>query len=155
MTFNPSRRQTFARSFSARESTAVSQATFFGPKAPIEVTTIIPLLNELEKSLFQRLLQFVVEYMRGTEITETHWSKLREKVPEAKSRQLAAIFTGLYVILKTAVKTKIDAAQFRTDLTRLNIPDDLAQELTLAFQSLYANLFPTSSIFVSFGPPRF
>jgi hypothetical protein len=68
MTFNPSRRQVFARSFSTRESTLVSQATFFGPKPPVEVNTIIPLLSDLEKSLLQRILQFVLEYMKGTEV---------------------------------------------------------------------------------------
>jgi hypothetical protein len=70
MTFNPSRRQVFARSFSTRESTLVSQATFFGPKAPAEVTSIVPFLTQLEKPLFQRILQFVIEYMRGTEVSK-------------------------------------------------------------------------------------
>lgn len=94
---------------------------------------------------------FILLSIITLQITESHWSKLREKVPEAKSRQLPAIFTGVYTILKTAVKTKIDATQFRTDMNSLNIPDELAQELTLAFQSLYVNTSLQSFLFSHFS----
>jgi hypothetical protein len=41
------------------------------------------------------------------------------------------------MILKIALKTKIDSTQFRTDIIQLGVPDELAHELTLAFQTLY------------------
>lgn len=68
MTFNPSKRQALGRSFVARDSVAATQSTFFGTKAPAEVTQLALLLPNTDQATFIKLLKFVLEYIKGTEV---------------------------------------------------------------------------------------
>ncbi len=68
MTFNPSKRQALGRSFVARDSVAATQSTFFGTKAPSEVTQLALSLPNTDQATFIKLLKFVLEYIKGTEV---------------------------------------------------------------------------------------
>jgi len=68
MTFNPSKRQALGRSFVARDSVSASQSTFFGTKAPVEVTQLVLLMPNTDQATFIKLLKFVLEYIKGTEV---------------------------------------------------------------------------------------
>lgn len=73
MTFNPSKRQALGRSFVARDSVAATQSTFFGTKAPAEVTQLALLLPNTDQATFIKLLKFVLEYIKGTEVINCYY----------------------------------------------------------------------------------
>jgi len=136
--FIPSKRQALGRTFSGmRESTMqASQSTFFGTKPPSEVSQTVVIVNSIDQPIFRRVLQFVVEYMKGTELTEQHWTKFKQTVTDTKIiSKLPILFSGLFTILKTAIRSKIDVSTFKNDLTTLSIPQEFVNDLILALQN--------------------
>eukprot|EP00029_Vermamoeba_vermiformis_P002104 TRINITY_DN12498_c0_g1_i1.p1 TRINITY_DN12498_c0_g1~~TRINITY_DN12498_c0_g1_i1.p1 ORF type:complete len:248 (+),score=60.54 TRINITY_DN12498_c0_g1_i1:53-796(+) len=153
MTFNPSKRQALGRSFVARDSVAATQSTFFGTKAPTEVTQLALSLPNTDQATFIKLLKFVLEYIKGTEITEQHWTKLKESVEEIASAdntaannnkntlaKLPLLFAGIYKLLKTALHDRVSPDAFKKDLGILGLQETHIKELTTALVQMRTNL---------------
>jgi len=108
-------------------------ATFMGRRPPEEVKQALEVLPEIQKPVFRKVLQFVVEYVKGTQITEELWTKLLE-TSELSSAQLQLLFSGLLTILKTAVRLNLDVTNFKVDLQNLQIGGEYIADLATAFQ---------------------
>eukprot|EP01120_Amphizonella_sp_Union-15-10_P016274 TRINITY_DN8523_c0_g1_i1.p1 TRINITY_DN8523_c0_g1~~TRINITY_DN8523_c0_g1_i1.p1 ORF type:complete len:228 (-),score=42.27 TRINITY_DN8523_c0_g1_i1:20-703(-) len=110
------------------------ELTFLGAQKNLkEIKNLFPLLQDLDTKIFRRILQFVLEYIKGTEITDQHWSKLQQAT-ELKPQNLTTIYSGLYYILRNAIKNRVEVATFQTDLTeKLKVPESYVKDLTAAY----------------------
>jgi len=116
------------RSFSMKGGIG-NVSTYMGRRPPEEVKQALEALTEIQKPVFRKVVKFVVEYIKGTEITEDNWAQLVEKTPEVPPENLRLLFSGLMTVLKTAVRQNLDTTQFRVDLQNLQVPGDFIQDL--------------------------
>lgn len=138
-----SQRASLAKAFSkARESALRSDtATFLGTTAPNEVNQMVALLGtKVERPAFRKVLQFVMEYMKGTELNDQHWTQLKEATGVAPAA-IATTFAGLLALLKKATRSRIEEEAFKHDcLEVLKVPTEFCADL-VRFLSNWCVLF--------------
>lgn len=99
----------------------IDGSTFFAPTIPSEVKTAVPLMYNMEDKVFENLLGAILFSMK------------RGKIPCEKSilmgvhrvyeePKISAIFTALYMIMKTAVRHRTKVSVVEKDLTEINVP---------------------------------
>lgn len=111
-------------------------SSFLGRRPPQEIKNLVELLPRVPDTLFKRVLKFVVEHMKGTEIPPEQWQKLVQGTTEVDEQALCALFAGLLLILKTAVRDGVEE-KFQSDLTELQIPPQFITLLAQARKGLY------------------
>jgi len=111
-----------------------SVATYMGRRPPEEVKLALESLAEVQKPIFRKVLQFVVNYIKGTEITEEMWTKFSDSLPEVPPENLRLLFSGLHTVMKTAIRLNLDITAFKVDLQNLQVPGEFIQDLAAAFQ---------------------
>eukprot|EP01121_Diplochlamys_sp_Union-15-3_P021567 TRINITY_DN878_c0_g1_i1.p1 TRINITY_DN878_c0_g1~~TRINITY_DN878_c0_g1_i1.p1 ORF type:complete len:223 (+),score=39.57 TRINITY_DN878_c0_g1_i1:104-772(+) len=100
-----------------------------------EVKNVISLLESVDIKLFRRILQFVIEYMKGTDITDTIWGKLKQG-SEVSTEDLKILFTGAYYILRSAFRNRIEVSTLQIDLTiKLKVPEPVVKDFCTAYTS--------------------
>jgi len=92
----------------------------------VDTLLIPPFTN---KAQFRKITQFVLEYLRGTEITEEQWEKVLEGGDETIRERSRLIFAGLLVILRTAIRERIPEDDFKQDLGNLQMPGEFVVDL--------------------------
>lgn len=112
-------------------------ATFMGRRPPTEVKNLVEILVTIQDIVFKRIVQFVVEHLKGTEITEEKWQMLLAKSKGLQEKDARTVFAGSLVILKTAARDRIEATTFMQDLEQLTIVGPQAQVYETAFKELY------------------
>ncbi len=73
--------------------------TFLGPRVPIEVKKVYPLLGKLTNVIVPKILALVVEYIKGAEITDDQFEKFATSV-QLDKQALSITFTAFYCILR-------------------------------------------------------
>lgn len=108
----------------------MDRTSFLGPSLPAEVKGILtPALAQIDQRVFRKMLEYVVEYLKGTEITDENIAELQGAVDAKTSALLPPLFTGLYYILRAAIRTKVSLENFQTDLSEIKFPPVFAQDL--------------------------
>ncbi len=127
-----SQRASLAKAFTkARDSALRSDtATFLGTAPPNEVSQMVALLGtKIERPAFRKVLQFVMEYMKGTDLTDQHWTKLKEATG-VHPGVIATTFAGLLALLRKATRTRIDEDLFKHDCADvLKVPPEFVSDL--------------------------
>jgi len=103
--------------------------TFLGRRPPTEVKQMLESIPGINKALFRKVVQFVIEYLRDTEITEDHWGKIIEGLDETGRELVRLLFAGLLVVLRTAIREKISEDEFKQDLGLLQMPPEFVVDL--------------------------
>ena len=104
---------------------------FLGAVVPKEVSAIMNLWKEVSPSEYGAVLQFTMEYLRASfteEEEEKRWNKELQgfKLSPEKAGQL---FTSLFLILRSAFRTKVPLVELKAGLKSLLFPDELAGQL--------------------------
>lgn len=120
-------------------------ATYLGRRPPPEVKIFVEMLPQTPEPLLKRIAKFVIEYIKGTQINEDQWQKLLQQAKEVGEEECRMVFAGLLVILKTAVRDKVDTQTFTNDLEALTIIGPPCVVLVGALKELYV-IIPASSI---------
>lgn len=111
-------------------------SSFLGRRPPQEIKNLVELLPRVPDTLFKRVLKFVVEHIKGTEIPSEQWQKLVQTTTEVDETGLCTLFAGLLMILKTAVRDGVEES-FQSDLTELQVSAPYITLLAQARKGLY------------------
>lgn len=118
----------------------MDRTSFLGPSLPAEVKGILtPALAQIDQRVFRKMLEYVVEYLKGTEITDENIAELQGAVDAKTASFLPALFTGLYYILRAAIRTKVPLEHFQTDMNEIKFPPVFAQDLGRVLNKRYIN----------------
>lgn len=113
-------------------------SSFLGRRPPQEIKNLVELLPKVPDTLFKRVLKFVVEHMKGTDVAPEQWQKLVQGAGEVDEQGLCTLFAGLLLILKTAVREGVEE-KFQSDLTELTLPAPYITLLNQARKGLCVN----------------
>ena len=123
---------------------ASSKTTFFGASLPPpEVHAAVPLLHALPPDALRPLLQQLAALLKGhpvaRDITDEQFlASQRKMLNKLEGLELAtpfdgakygALFSGLYSLLRVAVRSKTPGPVLREDLLRMHVPPAAAEAL--------------------------
>lgn len=103
--------------------------TFLGPRIPLEVRKLFPLFQTLQESVMKKILIFVVEYVKGSDISDETFEQFA-KTLQVDAENLSTAFTGLFYILRAAVRSRVKSDVLDKDLQELKIPPYLITDFT-------------------------
>ncbi|XP_012580699.1 PREDICTED: COMM domain-containing protein 5 [Condylura cristata] len=106
------------------------RVSFLGPQPPREVAAMAPLLADLDRGTFRRLLKLVVGSLQGEDCCEAvQHLRVSTDLPE---QRLGTLLAGLHALLRQALRlppTSLTPDTFRNQLQELCIPQDLVVDL--------------------------
>ncbi|EGG21567.1 COMM domain-containing protein 5 [Cavenderia fasciculata] len=134
----------------------MDRISFLGYNTPTEVKNVLPILAKIEQSYCRQIVSLVVSYLKAKKIdsNQQEYQKFNQITKEIHDKlsiasqqqqtqqtqqqddQSSILFTGIYYILKLAIKTKVSVEYFITDLTELKIPSTILTDL----QKVYTNI---------------
>lgn len=112
-------------------------STYMGRRPPAEVKTFVEVLPNTPELVLKRIAKFVVEYIKGTDISEDQWQKLLQTAKGVEEKDCRIVFAGVLKILKTATRDKVDVGTFTADLEALTIVGPPSVMLVAALKELY------------------
>lgn len=136
---DPKQRASITATFAKAQNQQKGQASFLGLRAPFEVEQLAITLTSspLEKEAFRLVIAFVFEYMKGNEVDESHWQKLKEST-NIDEIILSTVFSGTLCIFRIATRNRTALEVFTNDcLEVLKIPKEFVVEMGLAIQNWY------------------
>lgn len=142
---DPSKKDSLARTFNMARDAAQKRGlqTFIGFTPPPEVEQLSSILapgKDFDKTSFRKIIRFAVEYMKGTDITEDHWEKLKASLP-IDENILSIAFAGALTILKKATRNRITTEVIKRDCTEvLKIPEEYVEDICLVVQNWKENI---------------
>jgi hypothetical protein len=119
-----------------------SPSTFFGAAGPPqEVVAAVPLLHALPPEALRPLLQQLAALLKGGTLLlsdDQFLAAQRKMLGKLEGLQLAvpfdgqrygALFSGLFSLLRAAVRNKTPGAALLADLSRMHVPPAAAEDL--------------------------
>ncbi|EGC35525.1 hypothetical protein DICPUDRAFT_152138 [Dictyostelium purpureum] len=120
--------------------------SYLGYNIPPEVKNMIPVVQKFEQSFYRDILSMVALYMKTKKITlnKKEENDRLEQITDSIHNKLtisandnkvdpnlsSIVFTGLYYILKIAIKKKVNNQTFLADITDLKLPQPLITDLS-------------------------
>src|SRR5688572_18810160 len=116
MTMNPMQKASLAATFAAAQKQQKGQATFLGVKPPLEIEqmSITLAASPMEKNSFRKVLAFVFEYMKGTDVNEDHWAQLKEATG-VDEIILSTVFAGSLSLIRSTTRSRTPLEVFSSD----------------------------------------
>jgi hypothetical protein len=75
----------------------MDRTSFLGPSLPAEVKGILtPSLAQIDQRVFRKMLEYVVEYLKGTEITDENIAELQVNSSLLSLYPLSLLFLYLF-----------------------------------------------------------
>uniref|UniRef100_G3S8X1 COMM domain-containing protein 5 n=1 Tax=Gorilla gorilla gorilla TaxID=9595 RepID=G3S8X1_GORGO len=106
------------------------RVSFLGAQVPPEVAAMAQLLGDLNRSMFRKLLKFVVSSLQGEDCREAvQCLGVRTNLPQ---EWLGALLAGMHTLLQQALHlppTSLKPDTFRDQLQELCVPQDLVGDL--------------------------
>ncbi|KAN0018513.1 hypothetical protein ACTFIU_011131 [Dictyostelium citrinum] len=137
------------------------RVSYLGYNIPSEVKNMIPVCQKFEQTFIRDILSMVVLYMKTkkinlvkkeeedklNQITESIHDKLTVSSNDNKvdPNLSSIVFTGLYYILKVALKKKVSNQIFVADITDLKLPQNLITDLTNIYNNQSKDLAERSN----------
>jgi hypothetical protein len=84
--------------------------TFLGPRVPLEVKKVFPLLAKIPNNNAIKIIALTVEYLKGAEITEQHFETFANSV-QLDKQTLSTAFIGFYCILSNCSTVPVDSIE--------------------------------------------
>lgn len=114
------------------------RTSFLGPSLPTEVKGILTsALAQIDQRVFRKMLEYVVEYLKGTEITDENIAELQAAVDARTAALLPPLFTGMYYIFRAAIRTKVTIEHFQHDMAEIKFPPVFAQDMARVLNKRY------------------
>lgn len=142
---DPSKRESLAKTFTMARDAAQKRGlqTFIGFTPPSEVEQLATILSsgkDFDKASFRKIIRFVVEYMKGTDITDEHWARLKESLGIDESI-LSTAFAGALTIIKKATRNRVPPEIIKRDCTEtLKIPLEYVEDISQVIQNWKENI---------------
>mmetsp|Transcript_28316 Transcript_28316/g.39988 ORF Transcript_28316/g.39988 Transcript_28316/m.39988 type:complete len:217 (-) Transcript_28316:93-743(-) len=107
------------------------ESTFLGPRVPLEVKKLLPLLQKIKQEVIEQLYaKLVIPFVKGLNadtIEEEFESYVDESGLKSERENLAIVFTGLFYLLKAAVRSRPKPDVLQKDLQQeLRLPPFLS-----------------------------
>jgi hypothetical protein len=74
----------------------MDRTSFLGQTVPVEVRSIVTPLAQLDQKIFRKILEFVVENLKGEEITNAHLTELQRATDAQTASLIPTFFSGLH-----------------------------------------------------------
>jgi len=107
----------------------MDRTSFLGQSIPLEVRSIITPLAQVDQKLFRKILEFVVENLKGEEITNAHLIELQRTTDEQTGALVPTLFSGLHYIIKAAIRNKVSQEHLQADLNEIKFPQVCTQDI--------------------------
>jgi len=112
----------------------MEDSSFLGPSPPPEIKRAFPLLAKLDQKELRALLPKALSHLRGEDVKETDLAALQLKDPTSAP----TLFTALYLLLRSAVKSKSKVEIIQNELLEHKIPEPLVVDLVKFIQTTRA-----------------
>ncbi|GAM21025.1 hypothetical protein SAMD00019534_042000, partial [Acytostelium subglobosum LB1] len=147
--------------------TIMDRISFLGYTTPTEIRNILPLVPKLEQAFCRKIVSLVANYLKAKKIDANQqeygmFNKVAKDIYDQLSQinttseasavtsNTAAsatdanissiVFTGIYYILKLAIKTKVSVEYFVSDLTEIKLPTTFIDDLQKVYNKLRKDL---------------
>lgn len=108
----------------------IDATTFFAPSIPDEIHQAFSLLHSMPVELIQSTIVQIIAYL-NTGDTFTLPAKFYSS-SELSADELNTVLTAIYLIIRTAVRTKTKLSVLKRDLNAMKLPDALAENICKA-----------------------
>jgi len=112
----------------------MDRTSFLGQTVPQEVRAIATPLATVDQKLFRKILEFVVENLKGEEITNAHLTELQRATDEQTSALVPTFFSGIHYIVRSAIRTKVSLEHLQVDLNEIKFPAACTQDIAKVLQ---------------------
>jgi hypothetical protein len=105
----------------------IDTSTFFSPHIPEEIKVAVPLLHltpiDVVKTYISSILHYLLSHSVVSELNENIYGQ------NVSARETNLMITGLYLILKLALRNKVKLSAIKGDLLKMNIPQGVVEEI--------------------------
>jgi len=112
----------------------MDRTSFLGQSIPPEVRAIVVPLAQVDQKLFRKILEFVVENLKGEEITNAHLTELQRATDPQTAALVPTFFSGLHYILRSAIRSKVSQEHLQADLNEIKFPQACTQDIAKVIQ---------------------
>jgi hypothetical protein len=106
----------------------IDTSTFFSPHIPEEIKVTVPLLHSTPVDIVKTYISSILHYLLSHSVV----SELNENVygqNGISARETNLMISGLYLILKLALRNKVKLSAIKGDLLKMNIPQAVVEEI--------------------------
>jgi len=111
------------------------RTSFLGQSIPQEVRAIVTPLASVDQKLFRKILAYVVENLKGEEITNAHLTELQRSTNERIGPLVPTLFSGLHYIIRSAIRSKVSQEHLQADLDEIKFPQTCTQDISKVIQN--------------------
>mmetsp|Transcript_3762 Transcript_3762/g.5838 ORF Transcript_3762/g.5838 Transcript_3762/m.5838 type:complete len:240 (-) Transcript_3762:151-870(-) len=113
----------------------IDTSTYFAPSIPDEVKQTIPLLHITPSEVLSDTLSKVVLMVNGEPVSDESLVILQRGASKIEGMDYGLLFTGLYSIIRIAIRQKAKSASIHSDLLKMNCPAPAADEIVRVIQT--------------------
>lgn len=107
----------------------IDTSTYFAPSIPDEVKACVPLFHIVPTEILRETLQNVLHYLKGGEVTDEQFLAMQRVSNKVEDLDYGVYFTGVYTIIRVAIRLKTKSETIRADLTKMNVPGGVVDDL--------------------------
>lgn len=107
----------------------IDVSTYFSPLIPEEIKICVPQLHKITIEITRDVLQVVLRYLKGQEISNEIYSALQKRVNTVEDVDCGVILTGLYSIIRVGVRQKTKLSIINADLRKMNVPEPIVDDI--------------------------
>lgn len=108
----------------------IDNITYFTPQIPSEVKEIVPLLHKITIEIFREILSSVLLYLKGNTITDEQFLVLQRLSNKIEGGiDIGLLYSGLYTIIRIAIRQKVKNDVIKNDLLKMNLPSHIVDDI--------------------------
>ena len=92
-----------------------------------EVSEALPLLSKVDQAIYRKILQCVVQYLKGKEYNSDEFKKLANAL-EVEEGEFATMFTATFFILRAAIRTRAHKKEI-LKITGIGFSEEVATDV--------------------------
>jgi hypothetical protein len=118
----------------------IDSSTYFAPQIPDEIKELVPIFHRLTSTtLLHETLQHIINHLNGNELTDEQFLSLQRQSLKLESTEppidYGIFFTGLYSLIRIAIRYKIKNEIIRNDLIKMNVPSAVVDDIIRAIRA--------------------
>eukprot|EP01095_Lingulamoeba_sp_RSL-Kostka_P006900 TRINITY_DN2189_c0_g1_i1.p1 TRINITY_DN2189_c0_g1~~TRINITY_DN2189_c0_g1_i1.p1 ORF type:complete len:120 (+),score=33.02 TRINITY_DN2189_c0_g1_i1:125-484(+) len=110
-----------------------SDTSFLGYSVPVEVKRCLPILNKIKDlQKIELVADFVLAYLAGGDFTEEMFNQICVDL-DFERKICSTLFTGLYYVLRHAIRNRVKSNGFKMGLEELKVPNKTINQIWKAY----------------------
>jgi len=109
----------------------MDRTSFLGLSLSPDVKALLPYIAQLDQKIFRKILEYVVEQLKGSEMTNAQVAELQRAAGDAP---IPVLLAGIYYIVRAAIRSKVSIENMQTDLTEIRFPQPFTQDIVRVVQ---------------------